>query len=181
MTLLRTVLLALGLAILTGLASAQPAPAPAIPYWLHPTNLWPTPPPPVPQPAYCADAKDGVWANGTPVQLWRCSPGNRNQLWDQDVLGQLRLWAKPSLCLDAGLNPRDGSRVKLWTCYPGLLQQTWEHYSSIHGTGRRLNGTDLCLDVTDGRFANGTPLQVWKCAQGNWNQMITTRPVPVPY
>jgi hypothetical protein len=29
---------------------------------------------------------------------------------------------------------------------------------------------DKCLDITDGVFKNGTPLQIWTCSDGNSNQ-----------
>jgi hypothetical protein len=91
------------------------------------------------------------------------------------------VYGRPDLCLDAGVNPRDGSKVKVWQCYEGLPAQQWESFGSRQGFGRRLNGTNLCLDVTDGRFANGTPMQVWKCHTGSKNQWIQSHPVPVPY
>jgi hypothetical protein len=29
---------------------------------------------------------------------------------------------------------------------------------------------NMCLDVTNGAIANGTPLQIWECTAGNTNQ-----------
>ncbi|WOO78987.1 Endo-1,4-beta-xylanase A [Vanrija pseudolonga] len=159
-------------------AQADPGDPPRIPYQFRADAAGTKPP----HPGYCLDLKDGVQANGTPVQLWQCSTGNRNQLWDHQYdLYTIRPYGRPDLCLDAGTNPQDGSKVKVWQCYPGLLQQSWEWFGSRQGFGRKLNGTNLCLDVTDGNFANGTPLQVWKCYTGSKNQWIQSHPVPVPY
>ncbi|KAL1410264.1 hypothetical protein Q8F55_004270 [Vanrija albida] len=150
------ILLALGLA-----SVAAQGPRPIV---IHPANVWPIPPKAMfVHPKFCFD----------------CNYRNLNQLWVEDG-GQVRLWADRSLCLDAGSNPASGSRVKLWTCYPGLAQQSWEKLYSSTRVELRIKGTNLCLDVTDGNLANGTPLQVWQCAGGNWNQMVNMLGVPEP-
>ncbi|TXT11077.1 hypothetical protein VHUM_01828 [Vanrija humicola] len=119
----------------------------------------------------CVDLKDGVQANGTPLQIWDCDRKNPNQLWRKDA-NQMRLFANPNLCIDAGVNPTDGSRVKVWQCYPGLPQQTWV----TSGPKKQLKGTNLCLDVTNGNWVNGQQLQVWTCNFGNVNQVFFEAP-----
>ena len=30
---------------------------------------------------YCLDLTKGVTSNGNPAQIWKCSSGNKNQIW----------------------------------------------------------------------------------------------------
>lgn len=43
---------------------------------------------------------------------------------------------------------------------------------SFEGSTPRLDGTNDCLDVTDGGTANCTSLQVWTCVDGARNQQF---------
>jgi hypothetical protein len=65
MTLLSTVVLALALAV-SAYAQADPGDPPRIPYQFRADAAGTKPP----HPGYCLDLKDGVRANGTPVQLY---------------------------------------------------------------------------------------------------------------
>ncbi|KAF5323259.1 hypothetical protein D9619_013523 [Psilocybe cf. subviscida] len=83
----------------------------------------------------------------------------------------IRPWSNWSKCLTA--KNQDGARVTLQNCNTGSgvnppLRQTW----SFEGSTLRLDGTNKCLDVTDGGTANGTPLQVWTCVDGARNQQF---------
>ncbi|WOO78988.1 Beta-agarase AgaB34 [Vanrija pseudolonga] len=127
---------------------------------------------PKPQ-TFVVDVKDGNFANGTPLQLWQSYPGNPNQVFDFSQLPTIRPVGHTNLCLDAGSNPTDGSRVHLWQCYDGLPQQAWEQVSRDRFSKYlKLKNAELCLDVTDGNWANGNELQVWSCGQYNINQQF---------
>ncbi|KAF5323260.1 hypothetical protein D9619_013522 [Psilocybe cf. subviscida] len=83
----------------------------------------------------------------------------------------IRPWSDWSKCLAA--KNQDGARVTVQNCFTGSggnspLRQTW----SFEGSTLRLDGTNKCLDVTDGGTANGTPLQVWTCVDGARNQQF---------
>ncbi|WOO78989.1 Endo-1,4-beta-xylanase A [Vanrija pseudolonga] len=112
---------------------------------------------------YVVDVTDGVLANGTPLQIWESFPGNDNQVFDLGTLPTIRPHGDNTLCLDAGEHPADGSRVHLWQCYDGLTQQAWTTINKDGFSLLKLRDWDLCLDVTDGNFADGTELQVWTC------------------
>jgi Ricin-type beta-trefoil lectin domain len=66
--------------------------------------------------------------------------------------------------------------MKIWECYGGLLAQDWYH-SPINGkivlSQIRYGRDGWCLDVTDGRFENGNPVQLWDCTENNLNQKWT--------
>lgn len=71
-------------------------------------------------------------------------------------------------CLAAPPSPTNGSLVTVADCDPESEGQLWQwHYgdawSFIH--------SDLCLDVMDGVYEVGTPLQLWTCqGEGHENQ-----------
>ncbi|WOO78205.1 Endo-1,4-beta-xylanase A [Vanrija pseudolonga] len=118
---------------------------------------------------FCVDLPTGWLGNGNAIQLWGCSPDdNANQLWALAKNGHITSAKEPSKCLDAGENAVSGSSVHLWDCYEGLAQQTW----IVENGAVRLQGANLCLDITDGKVQDGTRLQVWEC-DGEWNQKWT--------
>jgi hypothetical protein len=49
-----------------------------------------------------------------------------------------------------------------------LLSQFW----NVSGSSVQVFG-NMCLDVTGGSAANGTPLQIWTCTEGDTNQFWT--------
>jgi hypothetical protein len=53
----------------------------------------------------------------------------------------------------------------MWQCYDGVWQQQWRYHAD--GT-IRLDGHNLCLDVTDGDPTKD--VQMWECFPGNTNQ-----------
>lgn len=85
-------------------------------------------------------------------------------------------------------DPANGVKMKIWTCYEGLAAQQWywtdDNRIALTGKGAFSNPTlarlnwfsttlylGLCLDLTDGKFDNGNPVQIWKCTDGNQNQI----------
>ncbi|BEI87211.1 hypothetical protein CcaverHIS002_0705570 [Cutaneotrichosporon cavernicola] len=70
----------------------------------------------------------------------------------------------PERCIDATLSPGNGVQPHMWECY-NVPQQKWRYHSD--GTVR-LDGRNLCLDVTDGDATK--KVQMWTCSAGNRNQ-----------
>lgn len=105
----------------------------------------------------------------TPSANCNSSP---SQQWSYGVQSgpQIKL-AGTDKCLDAGRNPSPGSKLRVSRC-DGSSGQTW----FVANTGLWiLNDRDsnyLCADITGGSRAEGTPLQLWPCAQGNYNQQF---------
>jgi hypothetical protein len=69
-------------------------------------------------------------------------------------------------CL-AAASDVNGAAVEIEDCAigPGDGRQIW----TVSGSTLQVFG-NMCLDVTDGATANGTPLQIWECTAGNTNQ-----------
>jgi beta-glucanase (GH16 family) len=103
---------------------------------------------------------------GPTVELVTCH-GGATQTWTWEPDGTLRSGGQ---CLDAGSGPADGSRPVLASC-SGAASQKWLSQSNgqIASTA-----SGLCLDVTDNRSADGTPLQLWDC----WGATNQTWSVP---
>jgi glucosylceramidase len=126
---------------------------------------------------FCMDAKggnkDGTPPSGTQLQIWNCSSGNTNQLFDYDSnTGQIYLSnSASSLCVaDSGYNwisgqsgtlGLDGNYVQIVACGAGA-EQKWSLDSSNGEIINQFNGK--CLDVTHENNRSGTPLQIWSCA-----------------
>lgn len=111
----------------------------------------------------CMDVRDGKTTDGTPIQMWTCTPGNRNQQWSFTRSGQLA-FADTSMCATV----RSG-RLVLATCAPQSLQQ---QFKLDRGMMRPL-GLTSCLDAqgpSDAQFTSGqgkpglgSPVQVTTC------------------
>ncbi|KXN87394.1 Endo-1,4-beta-xylanase A [Leucoagaricus sp. SymC.cos] len=115
----------------------------------------------------CLDVRESGFADGTPVDIFDCN-GTPAQNWViQPGTTQVKL-AGYNLCLDAGVNPMNGTKMKIWTCYPGLPAQTW-YYTDDKRIA--LKGKGFCLDLTNGSSENFNVVQVWKCTNGNTNQI----------
>ncbi|KAH6890203.1 carbohydrate-binding module family 13 protein, partial [Coprinopsis sp. MPI-PUGE-AT-0042] len=128
------------------------------------------------QPGKCVEVRGGVFANGTPVQIYDCN-GTAAQKWvfvRNQVQAQIRL-ANTNFCLDAGDNPfqPNGNKLKIWECYPTLTQQRWYigDDSTIKLSDVRYGQFGVCLDLTDGRLDNTNVLQTWECSINNNNQL----------
>ncbi|EAU82577.2 hypothetical protein CC1G_12996 [Coprinopsis cinerea okayama7 len=69
----------------------------------------------------------------------------------------------------------DGVKVQVWTCFDGNQNQQWGHWLPNAVSIPRDHITWkpfwwLCVDLTDGSNANGTPIQLWACNYQNPNQ-----------
>ncbi|KAF6763219.1 ricin B lectin domain-containing protein [Ephemerocybe angulata] len=75
----------------------------------------------------CLDVQGGVFANGTPVDIFDCN-GTPAQNWIINP-GNTRVQvAGQNFCLDAGEWPNDGTKMKIWSCYNNLPAQSWLLY-----------------------------------------------------
>lgn len=77
--------------------------------------------------------------------------------------------AGTDLCLDAGRAPRAGTKLRVSRCN-GSAGQHWY----IANTGLWIlndrSSDYLCADIRGGGRADGTALQLWPCAENNFNQ-----------
>ncbi|KAJ8453796.1 hypothetical protein ONZ45_g19565 [Pleurotus djamor] len=116
----------------------------------------------------CLDVR-GTLGNGSPVRIQDCDGSNQGaQRWVIKRGGQQIKLSGTNYCLDAGSNPASGVGMKVWTCYEGLAAQLWTYTPDDY---IRLQGTNQCLDLTDGDLTNGRQVQTWECAGGNQNQL----------
>ncbi|KAJ7087957.1 G-X-X-X-Q-X-W domain-containing protein [Mycena belliarum] len=116
----------------------------------------------------CLDVRGGVFANGTPVQIYDCN-GSQAQKWViKRGKGSVRVTGT-EFCLDAGSGPANGVGMKIWQCFDGLAAQTW-FYDGVQET-LTLYNQGQCLDLTDGDLTNGRQAQIWQCTAGNANQV----------
>lgn len=112
----------------------------------------------------CLDARGGIAALGTPVQLYACN-GSDAQKWTA-INGQLV--GVGGLCLDAkdGTSSGAGTLLQLWTCSGGANQQFSVGANRITGIGGN------CVDVRGPDTADSTPIQLYSC-WGGANQAWT--------
>ncbi|TFK23370.1 hypothetical protein FA15DRAFT_745496 [Coprinopsis marcescibilis] len=75
-----------------------------------------------------------------------------------------------NFCLDAGATPGDGTTMKIWQCFDNVPAQNW-----FYTDDRRISLRDRgqCLDLTNGQTWNGNFMQIWRCGNGNANQVWT--------
>lgn len=56
----------------------------------------------------------------------------------------------------------------------GYSNMRWQFIeNSLHLTDPTTEGSQVCLDVVDGRQENGVKLQTWTCVEGSTNQQFT--------
>ncbi|KAF5336494.1 hypothetical protein D9611_006744 [Ephemerocybe angulata] len=115
----------------------------------------------------CIDVQGGVFANGTPVQLYDCN-GTPAQNWLLNHGSTKIQRSGTNFCLDAGSNPGNGVGMKIWTCYDGNPAQQW-YYTDDNRIA--LEGKGQCLDLPNGDLSNSNRVQTWQCTNKNENQV----------
>jgi len=119
---------------------------------------------------FCLDIQGGVFADGTPVQIFECN-GTPAQKWVINE-GNTKVRAfGTNFCLDAGSTPANGVGMKIWQCF-NIPAQAW-FYTPALDDRITLAGTGLCLDLTNGVHIDANPVQTWQCSTGNTNQIWT--------
>ncbi|KAF9443177.1 carbohydrate-binding module family 13 protein [Macrolepiota fuliginosa MF-IS2] len=141
-----------------------------------PDGNWPTAPvagPPSLHPSKdstkCLGVRGDKFENGTPVQIYDCN-GLNSQSWILERGSTKVRSAGTNFCLDAGSTPGNAVGMKIWECYDSLPAQQW-YYTDDNRV--ELEGTGLCLDLTNGLAVNSNQVQTWKCTDGNTNQIWT--------
>ncbi|WP_433796747.1 ThuA domain-containing protein [Actinoplanes sp. CA-252034] len=112
----------------------------------------------------CVDVSGGSSADGTRIQLWRCT-GATNQQWTSEGT-TLRSLGK---CMGvAGGGTGNGALVQLSSC-TGSGGQNW----TVGANGSLVNPqSGRCLDANGAGSADGTQLIIWSC-HGGANQRWT--------
>ena len=122
----------------------------------------------------CLEVVGAVNADGTPVQLHKCEPGNDNQNWTYNPATGQFVWAYGGKCLDVSRGSRaNAAVVQVWQCIPNAATQKFEYRKPAIVW----SGTNQCLDLREGNPANGAAAQMWQClnAPSNVNQRWTIR------
>ena len=116
----------------------------------------------------CVSTPDGQFVEGMRVFIWDCNAPLAQTVSYDDQTQQLKFGVHCMQTLGQG-NPRDGIGVA--TCN-GSVQQRWsmvpikDNYQ-IFGVG------NLCLNISGGVTANGTPLELAACVPNNAVQLWT--------
>jgi len=115
----------------------------------------------------CLDVRGGVFANGTPVQIYDCN-GTQAQRWiiNSGSLSQVQV-AGTNFCLDIGIHPADGEQLEIWECHDHPAE-LW--YYTNDDT---LENQGFCMDLANGVTTNGNKVQSWTCIANNKNQVWT--------
>ncbi|KAJ3520024.1 hypothetical protein NMY22_g12929 [Coprinellus aureogranulatus] len=120
----------------------------------------------------CLEVRGGVFANGTPVQIYDCN-GTPAQDWVINRGSTKVKLANTNFCLDAGSTPGNGVGMKIWECYDNLPAQQW-FFTSDNRIA--LEGQGQCLDLPSGNLTNTVQVQTWACTDNNFNQVWSNLP-----
>ena len=72
----------------------------------------------------CLDLAGGSTANGSPIDIWDCQLGNKNQQWTYGADKTLRLLANSTKCIDVpGSSTANGNKLWLWDCNGGKVTE----------------------------------------------------------
>lgn len=117
-----------------------------------------------PRPSKCMDAPSSL--TGTQLHLWDCQgPTHINQRFTRTVERELRVHGK---CAQVGASQWDPITVQ--DCNGGVNQK-WDMTPS----GELRSVTGMCIDVSYGNNANGTPIITWTCTGYSPEQRWTYR------
>lgn len=77
----------------------------------------------------CLDVTDGVDASGTKLQIYGCSTGNANQMWQLttgDSTEESVQWVNSTRCVDlTGGSQTGGTPLQIWSCQSDNDNQKW--------------------------------------------------------
>ena len=110
-------------------------------------------------PNFCLDVPRGNAVNGARVQVYSCN-GTSAQQWRYEG-GAIKIQGK---CLDTpAFLQSNGMWLQIWDC-TGAPNQQWQFDAA--SSVIRLAGTNMCLDVPNGRFADAAPATIYQCNGG---------------
>jgi hypothetical protein len=111
--------------------------------------------------------------NGAQIKITECNGDAKEQQWKFVAKGnQYQIASQYSnKCLDVPKShtKENGTLIQQWDCN-GNANQLWTIVSKPSGYWIK-SSTGMCLDVKDGVFSSGTLIQIWKCTEGNANQL----------
>jgi len=122
----------------------------------------------------CLDNTNGVNADGNPLQIWTCTDGDTNQLWNVNDDNTITL-STTNKCVDlTNGNINDGNRIQIWDCTANDLNQQWAPVASH--TVQILTASDTQC-IAAGPDVNGAPVTIQDCAAPS-NNLNTTWVIP---
>lgn len=116
----------------------------------------------------CLTVQGGVFADGTPVQIYDCY-GTQRQRWVINRGGTKVQLAGTNFCLDAGSESINGSQLKIGQCN-NIPEQQWNYTGNNHVV---VQNRVLCMDLENGITTNSNKVQTWECSDSNTNQVWT--------
>jgi Ricin-type beta-trefoil lectin domain len=109
--------------------------------------------------------------NGAAIQLQKCSDNSLGSFWTFQSNGLISTYSN-SMCIDNTNGGGDGTKLQLYQCktdadkpnpYSPIPNQEWV---VNNGNLITLDGTQLCMDNTDGLHQAGNDIQVYTCNGG---------------
>jgi Ricin-type beta-trefoil lectin domain len=110
----------------------------------------------------CVSSPTGPFVEGMRVFIWDCGPQLAQTLVYDDQTQQLKFGANCVEVLGQG-NPQDA--ISVGTCN-GAVTQRWSMIAT-RDVYEIIGVNGLCLDISNGVIANGTPLDLVKCTTSN--------------
>ena len=110
----------------------------------------------------CVSTPAGPFVEGMRVFIWDCGPQLAQNLVYDDQTQQLKFGANCVEVLGQG-NPQDA--IGVGSCN-GAVTQRWSMMAT-RDVYQIVGVNGLCLDISNGVIANGTPLDLVKCAASN--------------
>ncbi|KAJ7479460.1 ricin B lectin domain-containing protein [Mycena galericulata] len=81
---------------------------------------------------YCLDVTNGNTANGVPLQIWSCTPGQGDANQHFTISGTAIQWANTDQCLDlTNGNLTSGNPVQTWECIGDNTNQVWHFAAAV--------------------------------------------------
>ncbi|KAF7331484.1 Carbohydrate-binding module family 13 protein [Mycena kentingensis (nom. inval.)] len=111
---------------------------------------------------------------GSPVVAAACTANSAAQTWAPASAGNVGTVSifNATLCLLAAGEgtPVAGTKLVVDTC-PHEKNAKFNWHTDISTISSAVSGTNLCVDLTDGKQTAGNQLQLWTCVAGSTNQL----------
>jgi len=124
----------------------------------------------------CLDNTNGVNADGNLLQIWTCTAGDTNQLWNVNADSTITLSAT-NKCVDlTNANITDGNRIQIWDCTANDDNQKWAPVASHSVQIRSASATDVPHCIAAGNSGNGAAVTIQNCAAPSVNSVTWAIP-----